>query len=107
MQPYLLCILHQNRKRGQGYRIFVELLSKRSICDKVPAIVGIVVTENDGWYYDTTGHFITIQGVMSDKSKYKIADPWGGYANNSQCVQYEKNSDELWDAYHWAHGYIA
>lgn len=78
-----------------------------ALCDEVPAIVGIVITENDGWYYDTTGHFITIQGVMSDKSKYKIADPWGGYANNSQCVQYEKNSDELWDAYHWAHGYIA
>lgn len=72
-----------------------------------PPIVGIAISTEEGWYYNTSGHAITIQGVMSDKSEYKIADPWGGYVNRQDWKQYEKPSDKLFLAYDVNQGYIA
>lgn len=78
-----------------------------AISDGAPPIVGIAITEDEGWFYDTSGHALTIYGVLSDKSEYKIADPWGGYVNMSAWKQYEKSSSELWTAYDRNQGYIA
>jgi len=78
-----------------------------AINDGAPAIVGIAITVSDGWFYDTCGHAISIYGVMSDISKYMIADPWGGYVNQPTWQQYTKSSSALWEAYDSNQGYIA
>lgn len=77
-----------------------------AITDNAPAIVSIVTTVEDGWFYNTSGHALTLYGVRADKSEYKIADPWGGYAGVSEWEEYQKNDAELFDAYAWTHGYM-
>lgn len=77
-----------------------------AITDDAPAIVSIVTTKEDGWFYNTSGHALTLYGVRGDKSEYKIADPWGGYAGVSEWKEYQKSDDELFDAYAWTHGYM-
>lgn len=72
-----------------------------------PPIVGIAATEEDGWFYNTSGHALTIYAILSDKSKYAIADPWGGYAGNDDWKWYTKTDSVMFAAYDWNQGYIA
>lgn len=74
--------------------------------DNAPPIVGIAITEDEGWFYDTTGHALTIYGSKRDRTAYKIADPWGGYADEPNWELYQKSADDLWYAYDSGQGYI-
>jgi len=78
-----------------------------AVSDGAPPIVGIVTTTEDGWFYNTSGHALAIYAILSDKSQYALADPWGGYADNDDWKWYTKTDDDLFDAYDWNKGYIA
>ncbi len=72
-----------------------------------PPIVGIKTSTSDGWFYNTSGHFIVPYAIMSDKSRYALADPWGGYAGVVDWKWYTKYAADLWSAYTYTIGYTA
>lgn len=78
-----------------------------AVSDGAPPIVGIAITREDGWFYNTSGHALTIYAILSDKSAYAIADPWGGYVDNDDWKWYTKTDDVMFEAYDWNQGYIA
>lgn len=78
-----------------------------AISDGAPPIVGIKTSTSDGWFYNTSGHFIVPYAIMSDKSSYALADPWGGYAGVDDWKWYTKSAGDLWSAYTFTIGYTA
>lgn len=60
-------------------------------------LIGVAFTTADGWDFNTSGHFLAIYSVKSDKSEYAIADPWGGYGSTTEW--YDKSAGDLYDAY--------
>ena len=78
-----------------------------AVTSGAPPIVGIRITDPDDWFYTTTGHFIACYGIMSDKSKYALADPGAGYVGEPNWRWYNKTAGVLWDAYSSSLGYIA
>lgn len=78
-----------------------------AVSDGAPPIVGIKTSTTDGWFYNTSGHFIVPYAVMSDKSSYALADPWGGYAGVDSWKWYTKSASDLWGAYSVLSGYSA
>lgn len=69
---------------------------------KMPSIVGVSFSSNDGWLYSSGGHFVSVYGIMSDMSEYALGDPWIGYTGSGltdQSWSYPKSSADLYRAY--------
>ena len=49
---------------------------------EVPPIIGLAFDEEDGWFYDTGGHIMSVYGGMDDESRFALADPWIGYSGS-------------------------
>lgn len=67
-----------------------------------PPIIGMAFSENDGWLYSSGGHFMSVYGAMSDKSKFALADPWIGYSNSGlsdNSWSYSKSATDIFNAY--------
>jgi len=77
-----------------------------SITNDCPAIISIIASSEDNWFYTTSGHALTLFGVLSDKSAFVIADPWGGYAGVSAWCEYTKSTSDIYTVYYWSHGYL-
>ena len=67
-----------------------------------PPIIGLSFTEEDGWLYETDGHYMSVYGVNSDKSEFALADPWIGYSGsglNNKPWSYAMDSSIIYKAY--------
>lgn len=67
-----------------------------------PPIIGMAFSSSDGWLYSSGGHFMSVYGTMSDKSKFALADPWIGYSNSGltdNAWSYSKSATDIFNAY--------
>ena len=64
-----------------------------------PSIIGLSFSAGDDWLYSSAGHYVTVYGVMSDKSSFRLGDPWLGYSGISSSWSYTKSVDVLYAAY--------
>lgn len=78
-----------------------------AICDGAPPLIGISPTEEDGWYKASPGHIIVVYAALSDKSTYKIMDPWGGFIGDDSLKWYDVGADKLYIVYNPNIGFIA
>lgn len=72
------------------------------VTNDIPLIIGLAFSSGDGWLYDTTGHFMSVYGVASDKSSFALADPWIGYSGSglsSYSSSYTKTASTVYSAY--------
>lgn len=65
---------------------------------QVPAIVGFKCRQDDGWMYNSDGHFVCINAARDDRAYFQLADPLSGYLGLPQYY-YQKSSDVLYAAY--------
>lgn len=66
-----------------------------------PPIIGLAFSENDGWQYSSGGHFVSAYGAKSDKSEFKLGDPWIGYNDlgTDKPWGYIQPADRIFKAY--------
>lgn len=65
-------------------------------------VIGMAFSSNDGWLYSSGGHFMSVYGATSDKSKFALADPWIGYSGSglsNNSWSYSKSATDIYDAY--------
>ncbi len=85
MQAYLngsqtRTIYHFDQNFGIGvftYRLYMGV----AVVD-APPIVGLSFSEEDGWYYTTSSHFMSVYGARDDYERFALADPYVGYAQS-------------------------
>lgn len=68
----------------------------------VAPIIGMAFSSDDGWLYSSGGHFMSVYGATSDKSKFALADPWIGYSGSglsNNSWSYSKSSTDIYNAY--------
>lgn len=67
-----------------------------------PPIIAMSFSTGEGWLYSSNGHFMSVYGALSDKSRFALADPWIGYSGSglsSYSWSYSKSSAEIYKAY--------
>lgn len=73
------------------------------VSHKVPPIVQLAFAQGDGWYYDISGHAVSLYGVLNDKSGFAIADPMIAYKpeyRSKYSSYYEKSATSLYNTYY-------
>ena len=65
-----------------------------------PSIIGILVNNDDGWEYSTSGarHAVCVTGTRSDKEYFELGDPWLGYQNNNWNLFYNQSATQIYSA---------
>lgn len=59
--------------------------------NKKPCMMGIINLSGNGWHYATSGHFLVVNAIYSDKSRIQLADPLGG-TQVGYTYYYEKSA---------------
>jgi predicted double-glycine peptidase len=65
-----------------------------------PPIVGVWEDPDEGWPYWLQSHMVTIYGSYTDKSVFRICDPWAGYMVDDDNRWYAESISDLYIAYH-------
>ena len=69
-----------------------------------PPIIGLSFSSNEGWYYSTSEHVMSVYGARDDWGRFALADPWIGYPNSGLAGSgigwsYAMDLDKIFDAY--------
>lgn len=78
-----------------------KLYNDVAFFDAVP-VIGLSFSSSDGWLYSTGGHFMTVYGAVTDRSRFALGDPWIGYSGSGltdYSWTYSKSSSTIYDAY--------
>ena len=82
-------------------------LQFEAILSGAPTMIGIAPSSTSYWPYTSSGHCVACYAMMSDKSAYMIADPWGGYEGRDDWKWYSRTKTQVWQAYSSSLGHAA
>lgn len=68
-----------------------------------PCIIGLAFREEDGWYYSTEGHYMSVYSAKSDRTRFGLGDPWIGFSTDPDLADapwsYTKDSSTIYTAF--------